>query len=84
MPRGRGSLPLDKQPAYQVWVMMFWMPLIPALILADSFVFTPRHPPPEWVVWIGRVWFVGIVLVAIHFFSRPRWRELRRRRETLR
>ena len=80
MPRGRG-LPLDKQPAFQVWVTAIWMPLIPALILADSFIFTPRHPPPEWAVWIGRLLFGGIVIAAIYIFSRPRWRELRRRRK---
>ena len=79
MPRGRG-LPIDKQSSNELLFVIVYLPMFPLTALVSSFFFTPRHPNPDWLVWIGRFLMLGIAVAIGYFFSRPRWRELRKRR----
>ena len=79
MPRGRG-LPIGQQSSNELRFMIFYLPMFPMLALASSFILTPRHPNPEWLVWIGRFSMLGIAVALGYVFSRPRYRELRKRR----
>ncbi len=79
MPRGRG-LPIEKQSSNELRFMIVYLPMFPLTALASSFFFTPRHPNPDWLVWIGRFLMLGAAVALVHFFSSPRWRVLRKRR----
>ena len=60
--------------------MIVYLPMFPLTALVSSFFFTPRRPNPDWLVWNGRFLMLGVAVALVYFFSRPRWRELRKRR----
>ncbi len=82
MPGGHGSRgggrPLDQQSAFDLWLIALYIPMFPAVPLVASFFVTPATP--WWAQWLGRSAFVVVLAAAWWFVSRPRLRELRRRK----
>lgn len=80
MPGGHGGRerPLPVQSADELWAAVVLPPVFVGLLLLATFL--GRSEDPAWRIWLGRSLTAAFLAGGVWFVSRPRWRELRRRR----